>query len=210
MSKYIKNNTLHLGKSEDEIKENMRDVIKYIYRQIPLDHDKMKKHYEHIRVPVSYDDNDDDVEYCNHYRYDLTFVGYYETDDKYIYYFDSKNELNINFYENKEMINELHKFLHNNSPKKIHIGNYDSVTLDNHRGVNTGVRGIRYLDWKLYYWVEFNVYNKSGLTLDDLIIAAYKIRSHKFEDYYETFSEINYMSIDGKSIYINTKFIHES
>jgi hypothetical protein len=93
---------------------------------------------------------------------------------------------------------------------KLYTDNVKFVALSNHRGDNDDARGIRYLDWKLYYWKEFDVYNESGITLHDLIIAAYKIKSHKFDAWFELFCNINSLRIDDDSLHIGTKFDHGS
>lgn len=60
-----------------------------------------------------------------------------------------------------------------------------------HRG------GVGELDWKLSFWPEYVVdgENGSNVTFHDLIIAAYKIRSHKFDECSEKFCEIDDLTI---------------
>jgi hypothetical protein len=208
MGTYIKNNILNIGESDDEIKKNMKDILRYIYHQYSLNYDKMKALYEHVKVPIDFDDNDSNgIDYCDYYRHKLTFVGHYNKDDTYIYEFD---KYLYDYYENELLVEELHNFLLKNSPKNLHLDEFKYVILSNHHGINNDARGIRCLDWKLYFWEEFNVYDDAGITLHNLIIAAYKIKSHKFENYYELFCDISDLRIDDDCLYINAKFDHES
>ena len=206
MRTFIRYDMLDIGKTENEIEHNLEQIIKYIYEYFPLDHDKMIKLYEDVKVPVSFDDEDDDD---NDYRYDLTFVSYPKPDDKYIYKFNDQ----LNFYgdvDDELYITEIHKYLAKYSPKRLRIKGIKSLYLSNHRGVNSDARGVKMLDWKLHYWEEYGVGNDNDITFDQLIIALYKIRSHKFERWYETFCRINSTSLDGTSLTLDLKFIHGS
>lgn len=130
--KYIINNVLNIGKTNEEIKSNMEDILCYIYKQIPLDHNKMIKLYEYIRVPVDFDDQnkDDNSDYNDYYRWNLKFTNYYKKNDKYFYKLDDR--IDMIFYENKSLIDELHKFLLMKSPVDLYIGDFNLIILMNH------------------------------------------------------------------------------
>ncbi|AAV50319.1 hypothetical protein [Acanthamoeba castellanii mimivirus] len=182
--KYIKNNVLDLGSKDSYIKFNLSTVIDYIYNQIPLDYAEMNKIYKNICTEL-----DDSPEFQSN----LT------EDDEYVYKF---NEILKKCYDEQEMtkrkifdpdflnyklINELHIYLTKKSPKKLVIKSINSIKLVNNEGVNTDINGTTNVDWKLHFWPEFTIQNSECLTLHDIIIACYKIKSHKFENWYELY-----------------------
>ena len=203
--KYIKDKSLILGKKETQIKENLDAIFDYIYYQIPLNHDKMVNLYKDVNVPISFDDTPD----YDYYRDKLKFVPCDETDDKYIYKF--KDEVDLESFDiNPIIISEIHGFLMKYSPKKLKIGNYTDLKVSNYHGVNKDARGIRYLDWRLYFWEEYNISNDNGITFHDLIIAAYKVKSHKFENNYEMYCSIKNIHNSDNKLCIDLKFDHGS
>ena len=208
MGEYIKNKVLNFGKSDDEMKENMSEILFYIYNYFSLNYEKMKELYKDVEVPISFDDDDSDIH--DYYRSKLRFICCYDKDDTYIYEFDNNNDVDIDSYENQSLINEIHNFLLNNSPKKLHIGDFKKITIVNERGINDDARGIRYLDWKLYFWNEFSIHKESGITLHDLIIAAYKTKSHKFEYGYEMYGGVVDLRVKDDCLRITTTFDHGS
>ncbi|AGC02436.1 hypothetical protein H012_gp012 [Acanthamoeba polyphaga moumouvirus] len=192
--KYITGNYLDLGKKESEIRYNLKSIIKYIYCQIPLDHDKMKKLYKYVEVDCDYDyKKDDDYDYLG-----PDFMPNKMQDDEYVYKF--KHELNESYFPephsgediNNELIREMHEFLIEKSPKKLILKDIRTIKLIKNKGVNKDRRGVRDLDWKLHFWQEYIISSKRSLKLHDLIIAAYKIKSHKFEKWYEMFCRVSY------------------
>ena len=46
--------------------------------------------------------------------------------------------------------------------------------------------------------------------MHDLIIALYKVKSHKFDDWYEMFTSVKNHQITNTCIYIEVDFDHES
>lgn len=210
MGKYIKNNRLRLGKSESTFTRNLEKLMNYIYEQFPLDHDNMKQLYEHVRVPVNFDDTEyEDNEKSNsYYRSALKFTCHYDKDDKYIYSFN--NEFDSECYNNDPFIIELHEYLLSKTPQELRIGRVELLYLTNDRGVNEDARGVRSLDWKLHFWNKYDVSKDEGITLDDLIIACYKIRSHKFENDYELFTGIKKAGYGNGVLYGFCRFEHGS
>uniref|UniRef100_A0A6G6ABG9 Uncharacterized protein n=1 Tax=Borely moumouvirus TaxID=2712067 RepID=A0A6G6ABG9_9VIRU len=220
--KYITGNYLDLGKKESEIRYNLKSIIKYIYCQIPLDYDKMKKLYKHVKVDCDYDfKKDDDYDYLGpdfmpnemqddgcvcEFEHELDgfyfpgpdFMPNEMQDDEYVYKF--KDELDEFYFPepylgediNNELIREMHEFLIEKSPKKLILKDIRTIKLIKNKGVNEDRRGVRGLDWKLHFWPEYIISSKRSLKLHDLIVALYKIKSHKFEKWYEMFSRVSY------------------
>lgn len=209
MSTYIENGVICLGKSNYEMEQNLSEIIRFINYQLPLNHDAMKLLYDHIKVPVIFDDEDDDnYDHNDYYRWNLKFVSNYEKDGEYIYDYD--NDINIDCYENKELIIELRNYLESKSPKKLHISNYNKIKIYNPHGINHDARGVRFMDWKLHFWQSFKVHNDNGITLHDLIIATHKTRSHKFETNYEMFCGVESVCIDNRKLRISANYDHGS
>ncbi|BCS83705.1 hypothetical protein QLL95_gp0418 [Cotonvirus japonicus] len=187
--KYIKNNHLDLGTKESIISKNLISVIGYIYDNFSLNYKKMEKLYENVEM-------DDDQNGPNPM-----------TDDKYIYKFKYNYDFmngNEDTY-NKKLLKELNEYLTNESPKKLKLEGIVKLTLMNDCGVNEDDRGTQPLDSKLHFWPEYVIYNDKNITFHDLIIASYKIKSHKFENWYEMYcSRLNEFYVlknsDGKKI----------
>jgi len=215
MTKYIKNNILNLGNTLGIIEHNMEKLLQYIYKQFPLNYDEMEKLYQDIQVPVDFDDLDDeDRELNNYYRYNLKFVNYMKEDDKYIYDFQDDNFCQED-YDNDPFIIELHgflsnKFLSNNSSSQLSIKKFKNMEFFNNCNGNKDARGVRYLDWRLHFWKKFIISRESGLTLDDIIVAAYKIKRHKFENNYELYCGVDelYCGVDEMGIFSSTLSIN--
>ncbi len=138
----------------------------------------------------------------------MKFTCYYEKDHKYVYSFN--NNFNSEYYDNDPFIIELHEYLLNESPQELRVGKVQLLCLTNNCGVNNDARGVRSLDWKLHYWNKYDVSRNEGITLDDLIIASYKIRSHKFENNYELFTGIKKAAYGNGVLYGLCRFDHGS
>jgi Family of unknown function (DUF5868) len=181
---YIINNKLNLGNNAEKIQCNLDSLLQYIYKQLPLDYDKMKEIYRNVKVPMDYDYLADEKE-IHHY---IRFVNNPTEDEKYAYKFDSVfSDTN---YKNKKFINEVHAYLIKKNPKELRLENISEIELLNCQDMNEDARGIRDVDWKLHFWKKFRIANLKCINLDDLIMASYKIRSHKFENWYEMFTSI--------------------
>ena len=213
--KFISNDKLVLGKSDEDTKQNLDYLFRYIYYQFILDHDKMKPLYKDVKVPVTYDDEDDydydcfceDYDHAK-YRDNLRFLSNSKLDDKYIYRFD--RGLRDRAYDNSEFINQLHKYLSENSPKKLKLRKITSLSLSNKDGVNDDARGVRFLDWKLHFWSTYDIAKENCISFHDLIIAAYKVKSHKFENNYEMYYAIDNLKFGDEFLSLGLKFDHGS
>ena len=153
---YITGNSLDLGKKESDIRYNIYSVVLYVYHQIPLECDKMKKLYENIEVDYYYDyyyccDYKEDDDYNNYNG--PKFVSNEMEDDEYIYKFNSEldedkfPEPHVGEKYNNKLIREIHEFLKEKSPKKLILKNIHKIKFINDTGVNEDSRGVRNLDW---------------------------------------------------------------
>jgi Family of unknown function (DUF5868) len=55
-------------------------------------------------------------------------------------------------------------------------------------GMNTSACDVRDIDWKLHWWNSYNISDNEGIKFRDIVIACYKIKSHKFEIEYEKYN----------------------
>lgn len=191
--KYIVDDYLYLGSKENEINNNFTWLMRYLYREFVLDYDKMKKIYGHIES----DNNYDDIYNDNNIRDILYFEPNLMDDDKYIYKYENNINLDndiddIVFYEEiKNLILELQVYLSEKTTKRLRVMGITKLKLVNDFGINKYVGGIRDLDWKLHFWPEYTIVNDNYITLHELIIACFKIKSHKFETYHEYFMKFD-------------------
>ena len=213
--KYIKKNNLNISNDDNNL---MQDLMHFIYNSFQLDHDKMKPLYDHIDVPNTFDDDDssfddDNDEYIDKYAsirgfngdIDLEFTDYHEEDDKYYYIY---NGITSHKYKNESFIKEIYKYLSEKSPRKLRIFEGHNLLLINKSGLNSYTGGCKYLDWRLHFWPEYKVSKKRRITLHDLIIGASKIKSHKFENFYEKYLHVKDFKINDDCIQIEARFDH--
>ncbi|AGC01573.1 hypothetical protein H012_gp893 [Acanthamoeba polyphaga moumouvirus] len=178
--KYINENILDLGTTESEIYRNLRTIFHYICHQIHLNGAKMSSLYKHIEVD---------------YISDSIFTPNNIQDGKYYYIITKFNESyfldpDSDYDFNTELLKELGKYFEEKSAKNLIIKNIHGLTLINNNGINNDIGGISDLDWKLYFWDKFVVQKNRELTFHNLIIAAFKIKSHKFDFWYELFIDL--------------------
>ncbi|AQN67898.1 hypothetical protein [Saudi moumouvirus] len=177
--KYIKENILDLGTTESEIYQNLRTIFHYIYHQIYLDNKRMSNLYKHVKID---------------YISDSIFTPSNIQDGKYFYtitkldesyFLDSEFDYDLN----TKLLKELGKYLEEKRAKDLILKNIHKLTLINNDGINNDPSGVIDLDWKLYFWEKFIVQKNRELTFHNLIIAAFKIKSHKFDSWYELFCD---------------------
>lgn len=190
-SKYIRDDHMHIGKNMKKIKKNINTILYYIYTCIPLDYRTMTQIYSDT-------DNLDfecESEYDSGMEWNPTgnaktndFCNNDETDREYYYLDDNCTELDTTYgVYNYRLINEIRTYLKNHSTKDLKLKNVAKIKLLNTVGINHNKRGTTPLDWKLHFWPEYAVcrHLHNEISFHDLIVAAYKIRSHKFENLYE-------------------------
>uniref|UniRef100_A0A6G6ADR9 Uncharacterized protein n=1 Tax=Borely moumouvirus TaxID=2712067 RepID=A0A6G6ADR9_9VIRU len=205
--KYIVNNFIDLGKKESIIIYNLESIFQYIYQQIPLDYDKMKKIYKHVQVS-----------YKKTYH-GLELIPNDTEDNIYVYKFNSKLktlsfELSINDI-NTDLIKQIHEFISKKSPEKLYLKNIKKIKLINNNDFNKSNEEILELDYRLHFWPEY-IIDGNNLSFHDLIISAYKIKSHKFNVFDEIFLGLDkdnfFISLNGntKEITVVINFYHNS
>ena len=202
---YIRNNKLFLGTKLKTIRDNLNDIIRYIYNYYGLDYEKMEKIYENIEYNnIIFENNlieNNLIEYNN-----LIFENNLIEDDKYVYKYYFFRICEDNDYKNKKLIGELHNYLK--------LNNINKIKLINNSGMNKSLVGINNLDRKLHYWDQYIINNdKKSIRLHDLIISAYKIRSHKFYNDSEAYAGITELDINKnglkKELIMVINFNHE-
>ncbi|AZL89928.1 hypothetical protein QKC54_gp0816 [Megavirus baoshan] len=177
---FVKNNYLKIGLKEKNIKKYLKDIFEYIYQAYELDIEKMQHLYEHIE---SYD---------NHTYY---FQNNSINDSEYVY---RKKIIDLDnlFRPNRELFNEsshilieeINTYLLTHSEHDLIIKDFTKILLINNTGPDERKSKLYYLDQKLHFWPEYIMEDK--ITFHDLIIAAYKIKSHKFETWFEMFAGV--------------------
>ncbi|AVL94144.1 hypothetical protein mvi_784 [Megavirus vitis] len=184
---FIQNNYLQIGLKEKKLKIYLKDIFEYIYRAYELDVEKMQYLYEHI------ESND------NHTYY---FQNNSMNDSEYVYkkkIIDLDNLLQPNhelFNESSyELIQEINTYLLTHSEHELIIKDFSKILLINNSGPDERKSELYYLDQKLYFWSEYMM--EDEITFHDLIIAAYKIKSHKFETWFEMFANISEIHIEN-------------
>lgn len=192
---YIKHNKLSFGKKSDDIKKNMDDLFRFIYHAFSLDHDKMKPMYDHIKLTNSHD---------------RPFKSYEYEDGMYYYDYNGDDTRPNDDYNNESFVQQIADYLSHKSPTELKIRGITDVFINNISGLNEDTRGTKYLDWRLHFWEEYEVNNPEGITLHDLIIILYKIKSHKFEYWYELFTCVKEVLIEDGCIRADLEFDHGS
>ena len=198
---YIKKNTLSLGKENEQL-TNLNLLVSYIYYSCQLNHQKMLKLYQDLKVPVNYDDEED---YDEDYRWELGFMNCTKKDHMYEYDFDLKFIID----DENEFIKEVREYLQNNETRKLKIAGATELVVYNNHGTYKTSRGVREMDWKLHFWPEFHVKKQNGISFHDMVIALYKVKSHKFEHGYEMYCGVKDLEINDK-ISFEVEFDHGS
>ena len=117
--KYIRNNKLFLGTKFLTIKNNLDDIIQYIYSYYHLDYDKMGEIYEHIELENNYDQA-------------IDFKNNLIEDNKYIY---KRYKLHTCNFKNKKLIKDLNNYLKLNKTKDLKLNNINKIKLINDSGI---------------------------------------------------------------------------
>jgi hypothetical protein len=231
-----KNETLEICNMNGE---DITNLIYFIYSVFPLDHEKMKELYSHIKVPFTFDDDtfgndefynkDREKNECNtygeslwdYYRTTIQFFPFPIKDGEYVYSFNKETYSNPPAFASEDptpikFIEDIFTFLetHNSTKKVVFVFRRKAKTLvaknANPSDLNTDARGVREMDWKLFFWKQYEkeCENKT-ITLHDLIVASYKVKSHKFDNGYEMFCGAD-LKIKDNAMYVDYEFDHGS
>lgn len=216
---YIINNRLILDSfPKSELKIVFEEILKYIYQIYHLHHQDMCILYKKTSSIFNYDSIE--VEPNTKSKYEkFKFKPNSKIDSEYVYY-DYIERFDEFFYPNYlNLIKEIHLFLDSNEETDLKFGNIFGINISNKTGPNTSLNGIRSADWKLHYWDTYEIFSKTEISFDDLIVAAYKIKSHKFDTIYEEFSSIDNMDLVANQLaktttnnimYMDVNFIHNT
>ncbi len=183
---YFNDGRLCLGKDNETIKNRIDDVLYYIYNYFTLDQPAMEKHYASISVSMDYDHNDDIKDISRFIR----FRSHYVKDNSYFITFNEKFESDL-IYRDIFFVYALHSQLVEKGISKIRFYDVGSISLTNTNGEYQDSRGIDSLDWKLYWWNSYTVSNNWFVKFADFVLACYKIKSHKFDTYYERYLKVS-------------------
>ena len=107
--------------------------------------------------------------------------------------------MNLDNYFTENMTDDLNNV--------VFISKY-KLKLINSCGFNDDERGSDHLKIKLDFHSEY-VLNKN-FTLYDLAIACYKIKSHKFDNWYEIFLKCSKVNLIKDELVLNLDFEHGS
>jgi hypothetical protein len=205
----IKNNKLILDYNDESIEKKFGEILRYVYNHFELDHDLMLDYYEDVNAPMDYDyvtDTKDLDMYINFWSND-------KKDEKYIY-FPQKKFDNRWYDDYPDLIKNINNFIDKKTTKFLKLDKVKKIVLINSRGkyrcINNDSRGVRQADWKLHTWHKYEITNNDGITFADLIIACYKIKSHKFENNYELYCGIEKISLVNGMLSITVNFDHGS
>ncbi|AUV57997.1 hypothetical protein [Bandra megavirus] len=191
-------------------KDKLEELIRYVYNQAPLSYPEMKKIYRLTDAPMKYDHVRDKKDISSY----IKFYNNYNEDDKYVC--EIIPELDEDYYENYlPFIKKIHEYASKTSPMLLKFRNVEMMTLCNVSGMNHDSRGVRDVDWKLHFWKKYDVPCPDGIRFYDFIKGCYKIRSHKFENNYELFTNVADIKViengdDKYSLEIFLEFDHGS
>lgn len=204
----IKNRELKLDYNDDLTSVVFDGILWYIYNYYDLNHSAMMKYYNHVKAPKDY-------EYMDGFQ----FQPNDKKDSRYFYYrnkhpYDEGHDPSyIDLQDNyPNLIGQIDDFLSKKSTKSLKLCGVNDIVLINGTSdcVNKNCRGIMKADWKLHTWPKFKIFNNNGITFDDLIVACYKIKSHKFENNYEMYVGISSVKLNDHRLEIVVDFDHSS
>jgi hypothetical protein len=113
---------------------------------------------------------------------------------------DNEEEIFEMYEENPEFINMVDtsiKNLHN-----IQLIGYKNIHIHNNNGINNDHRGSNHCKIALQYYDDYII--STPLTAHKLALAYYRIKSHKFDDWYELYCNCNCMAEnDTLNVYLN-------
>lgn len=187
--------------SDQEIFEDFKSDLK-IHPNIDRCTDYCTCNYSKDKEDDQKDEEIDDENHDNH--------NYIETKSKIDYYIKKEiDELIVNeFIDNGSCKNHIDAF------EKILLNdNYEifpkdkKVIFENIRGFNYDHRGSDHTFIKLDY---FDKYQLPDNTLKSFLEGLYKIKSHKFDKWYELFCKIKSLTQKGNQIIIQFNFDHGS
>ena len=79
---------------------------------------------------------------------------------------------------------------------RCYLHNIRCLTLVNPAGINCDGRGVRSVELELHWWPEFTVIGTPFVSLHQLTVAFLKVKSHKFDSWYELFADVDRVELD--------------
>jgi hypothetical protein len=192
----------------DDYQKNFHTLIGYIYERYKLDHNAMAREYTNLIHKNNYDHEDDE-----------------ETHPSFRYFADGDEDLNFIFTDtgdvdpedifksNTDLVFDLNNYLKNNDANTLSLSEIITICVYNKSHINRDPRGIRRLDWMMLYHNHYKIEAISDdIKLSDLRDALYRIKSHKFDMWYELYTSCKYKHHDDESrtIILSIKFDHGS
>jgi len=157
--------------------------------------------------------DDDDTE-CDGYISDCELEYEDEPDniEEYKITLNDIEEFDFNYleeWEDEEIVKTtIKKILSNtNNDKLFNVSNNVKIYLKNDRGINDDHRGSNHTKIRL----DFNsIFQLKSNTLSGLLEGIYRVKSHKFDTWYELFCGVKEINISSKKIVITLDFDHGS
>ena len=206
----FKNDSITIPYNDKSVEALFDLLFEYIYYNVSLSYDKMAEQ-------LSYDRRKS-AEFNSSIKTVLNFVKHNAIvfkpgNSDCIYHYDINNDDFTYSSENCDVKIDFdtelfHKRVIEKGPKSIMINGIKKLTVVNNYGINDDVNGTRGLDWILNFYPSYTVYQPKGISLDDLIIACYKTKSHKFENIYENVHSICDYEINVEHLVIELDVDH--
>lgn len=209
---FIINDTINFT---DKITYEFDTLIKFIYENFVLDYKKMSDLNKNLINGDEYEFNGGEYDKCWDIRF---YPGYRQLE----YLYCDRNNINDDIlYDDdkylvhkKKLIQELKEYIsnNNNSYKNLKF-THKSIILENSSDINHDSRGITKLDWHMSYTRSKIIVpdpNNTHIMFSQIVDALYDIKSHKFEYWYELYSECDVEKISPNTINIHCVYDHGS
>lgn len=200
----------------DKIKYEFDTLIKFVYENFVLDHEKMENINKNLLNGAEYDHEDDDYNKRKKIHY------FYPGNNELEYHYCDQKNIQDDFLHGDEkyiasrtkLLKELKEYFSdpNNNYANLKLA-YASITLCNLCGINSDYRGVRKLDWCMLYTSEMTItskLNSSYIMFPQIIKALYDIKSHKFEYWYELYIKCKIKNISPNAIGVYCIYDHGS
>jgi hypothetical protein len=190
--------------------ETISQLFKTIYKLTSLNHVTVEGNDYYNRANTWDSGNKDDDEMCDGYS-ECEFDSPEELDGAIIYHIDCDFEF-INeckdFADDPENLAKMESVLvHDSKAKLFDVPDGTVITLINRDGFNKDHRGSDHtaiaLDFHESYDLEEN-------NLESLVDALYRIKSHKFDKWYELYTGVSEINIQHNTVEIVVTFDHGS
>ena len=133
--------------------------------------------------------------------------------DKVKYIISTKTQEFSDFEESDfkyyEILNEINNNVKRNGLNFVILKGFDEILLINKSGINHDHRGSNHCKVELVYYSHFKINNKD--TLEDFANAFYRVKSHKWDKYYEMYHLSSVTKTSNNNYYfVDVEFDHGS